>query len=654
VTLLLLFGCQDYAIDFVTKDRDVEDSPPVDSEPEVETAVDSPVAEECNGIDDDDDGAVDEGFPDDDGDGVADCLEGPCGSLDVGEAGSVPVVSECQGEPTIPAAPVADPWNIQVKWRFKADDAYFAEVAPIVGNLNDDDGDGDVDADDFPEVLLVAGWPYRVLVLDGRDGTVEWQYEGITRGATPAIADVDADGYPDVAFVDEEYHLQVLEGDGTPKWTGLPIVGRRTGGVVNVADLDGDGHPEVIAADAVFDGATGSLLFSVDSRPPDADLQSTAIGDIDLDGDQEIVRNGHLYDSDGTFLWTAHLDSPYASFPLLVQADEDPEAEIAIAAEVFAVLDTDGSTLFESPPFGGGISAAGPPCAGDFDGDGVMEVAFPMYYDHGFIAYELDGAVMWATPAPWRTQDAGCAAYDFDGDGTMEIAYAADEDFYIYDGKTGDTLYTYTEHANDTIIEYPTIADVDRDGHADLLFVGDLDTDYALTVLEHAGEGWPAAGPTWSEHDYRVTNVTSDGAVPPNPEPSWLTNKVYRGRTAVDGTASYADLVVSITDVCVADCASGPVLVAVQVANQGAVDVSGGTLLSLYAEDEAGSRLVATRRLPALPAGTRSRGEVIELTGEDIGARGFVAVIDDGPGVGHAYECDEGNNRAEWRDIPCE
>lgn len=63
-----------------------------------------PDREECNGIDDDADGEVDEGYPDDDENGRADCVDLECPALELGEAGAVPIGVE-------------DPWDVTVDYR---------------------------------------------------------------------------------------------------------------------------------------------------------------------------------------------------------------------------------------------------------------------------------------------------------------------------------------------------------------------------------------------------------------------------------------------------------------------------------------------------------------------------------------------------------
>jgi hypothetical protein len=76
--------------------------------------------------------------------------------------------------------------------------------------------------------------------------------------------------------------------------------------------------------------------------------------------------------------------------------------------------------------------------------------------------------------------------------------------------------------------------------------------------------------------------------------------------------------------------------------------------MAIYAIDATGERLIATYSLPAIPAGTKLDGVEFVLDPSDVGALGFLAVIDDdGTGRGEVNECDELNNSDDYRDALC-
>ncbi len=621
-----------------------------------DTDVDTDViVEECNGYDDDGDGEIDEGFPDTDGDGRADCIDNECPALDVGTAGTVAIMEACQGDDGGggTTTEVVDPWVVRQKWTFRApssdSSATNSYAQPVIGNLDDDNGDGQIDDDDIPEVVINAfGSSGSIVAVDGATGAEKWVYRGSSTTAGVLIADIDSDGRPDVVGYNSSARPIALEGDGTLKWTASRSPTSTSYPLVSVADLDGDGTPEVIADDLVLDGPSGSTLFSLNAAATNP-YRIAAIGDVDLDGDQEIFIGGRAYDSDGTELWNTGEVGTYGFWPIIINADSDDEAEIGFVGAKWTLWDTDGTNIYSVSY--GARAQPGPPCAGDLDGDGIAEVAWGAYQT--FVAYELDGTAMWSVPMDDTSGLAGCSAWDVNGDGALEVLFADQTTFKISDGTTGDVNWSTNTHRSGTVFEYPTVADSDHDGHAEIFLASNGGTSWGvLSAWEHDGDGWPAAGSTWAVHDFAITNIEPDGTVPASPEPYWLKYNVYRARVAADDPSS-ADLFVGFLDVCVADCEVGPVRVSIQVANQGGADVSEGTLLSIYAIDET-PRLVKTVSLPAMVAGEKPIGFEVELAPEDVGIYGWEAVVDDdGTGSGSVAECDETNNSDRYLDVFC-
>jgi len=200
------------------------------------------------------------------------------------------------------------------------------------------------------------------------------------------------------------------------------------------------------------------------------------------------------------------------------------------------------------------------------------------------------------------------------------------------------------------------VADIDGDGSAEILTVNN---DYAvqghtgITVFGHASDGWPRSGPTWHAHDFAVTNIEADGAVPALPDPPWQEHNVFRARPASDGWSPLPDLTVELTDLCVASCEEGPVKVSFQVFNQGTGDAAGSGW-AFYKKEVGQAVLVTSGQLGAISAGSAASGITIELQPGDIGDQGFVLrVDDDGSGLGHVDECYELNNRYAWGDAIC-
>jgi hypothetical protein len=638
-----------------TSEPDDSASPPDSEAPE-------PPAEECNGVDDDGDGATDEGFPDADANGRVDCLDATCPPLSVGTTGALPIVAACAGTPS---TRVASPWSPRTLWTLDGvpdlDDAHSAWSMPAVVQLDDDNVDGTIDGRDRPEVAVVVydPWTYGfVMVLDGATGAVRWTWGGAGDYAGVIAADVDADGVPEVLTFDVDLRVVALRADGTELWrTASTVSAPDALPAMTAADLEGDGTVEVIADDLLIEGATGAERARL-AVPHAVWYRLATAADTDLDGVQEIHLAGRAFAPDGTLLWDSGETGPYGFWPVIVNADGDPEAEIGWVGDVWTLWDDDGTRLHRvdytyDTGFGRTPAHPGPPCVADFDGDGVSEVAWASQYD--LFAFELDGTPMWTAPVVDATGLAGCSAWDVDADGRMEILYADEQSFTIFDGATGRMRWSTMDHYSITGFEYPTVADVDGDGDGEILTagLGGFGRYATLRVYTHDGPGWAPASTHWPIHDYAVTNATENGGVPATPEPWWLTHNVFRARLAVDDPGT-ADLLVTFTDVCVADCTYGPVSVALQVGNQGGADVPAGATLALYAQDDASARLLRTVALPAVPEGTLLEGVQLDLAPGDVGTRGFRAVVNDpATRTRYVHDCDTSNDVATWSDGAC-
>lgn len=348
-----------------------------------------------------------------------------------------------------------------------------------------------------------------------------------------------------------------------------------------------------------------------------------------------------------------------AAHSMVVQADTDPDGEVAFVSSEFEVRDTDGTEMWRITIFDEDdrYGIPGPPCAGDLNGDGAMDVAVPQR--GGLIAIDLfDRSVLWeAPPSEYPSSYGGCSTSDLNGDGIAEVLYADEERFGVYDGPTGTPLFLGEANRWPTHYAYPVTADLDGDGHAEIVLAGGHweDGGPLLEIYTHAGDGWTPGGPTWLLHDYTMANIDDAGVVPVDPEPSWTRYGVFRGRLASgDSYPLGRNLQLDIVDVCVAQCGVGTVLVSLQATNAGTLDVPEGTAFSVYAVDGDSERLVLSQTLPALPATTVAEGFVLELPIADLGEQGFrVQIDDDGTGAGSVNECVEDDNGDTWVDSPC-
>lgn len=555
---------------------------------------------------------------------------------------------------------VDEPWDVEVEWTFGdgTELSHHAVHVPLVANLTDTNYDGKINTDDVPNVVLPT-WSQdynngALVVLNGANGELVWQAEGIHAIGGHTLGDIDADGFTDIVAFNTNKCPILFDRNGNVLWTATEC------STVNfpqttIADLQGDQSPEVITEHGIYDGKTGSLKVAFHHDFNAIPYTMPSIGDIDLDGEQEVVLGNRVYGPDGTIEWSASFQGHYGHWSAILNVDDDPEAEVLMIGDgKMAVYEHQGDqkSISETEQ-----TAASPPCAADFDGDGLTEIAWAAQGE--FYVYRLDGSQLWKTPILDHTGLSGCAGYDINGDGAYEIIYADESIFYIMDGATGDYLYTNEDHGSPTAFEYPSIADVDNDGSAEILFSSasaiDENPKRSLTVLGHRGDGWARSGSAWPGHDFAVSNVQPDGSLPKEIPLYWLDQNVYRARPIVDTWNMGVDLAVQISDVCYEGCEpESMVQVAIQVTNNGIQDSYQDIPVSLYSVDGDDFTLLETFHVDAIPAATQNEGLILELTVEQGGKDGYVVrVDDDGSGFGIELECAEDNNQDIWLDLPC-
>ena len=254
-----------------------------------------------------------------------------------------------------------------------------------------------------------------------------------------------------------------------------------------VADLDGDCIPEVIfnsyqPADwesngilRAVRGDTGEKLWSLG----DADWRSDgtaipAIGDIDYDGDLEIINVGgdsrlHLIDHTGTPVWKTANPVPTnrtSGAPALANFDLVGDAEIAHARSLYA---SDGTLLWTG---NGGLGSNGSygtlSCVADLDGDLRPELigGATAYTFTGTVGVDFAGSTLWQSGT-----DGYCGVADFQLDGIPEVVVVRSGSIDVLDGPTGMLLAQFQIPGGGSGGP-PNIADFDGDGFPDIGLAG--------------------------------------------------------------------------------------------------------------------------------------------------------------------------------------
>ncbi len=329
----------------------------------------------------------------------------------------------------------------------------------------------------------------------------------VSHSSPPALGDLDGDGRAEivankaggglVAFTYSEAMgaWTVLWRSTTDGTTPYNVSGSGWGGP-SIVDLDDDGVPEILRGGIVLDHL-GVLIDAASLGLADYSQGIFGVAvDVDADGIVEFVAGDGVWEwSTAMRRWVAETWSlggqprghvAVADFGAFPGAHgwpaEAPEVAV-ISAGMARVQTLDGTVVF-GPVALPGAGTGGPPTIGDFDGDGRRE--FASAGANAYSVFDLDcgpapiGACAsgTATGVLWsqRSQDAssnvtGSSIFDFEGDGRAEAVYGDECFIRVYDGSTGDVLFSQAR-SSCTWYENPVVADVDGDYNAEIV-IGD-------------------------------------------------------------------------------------------------------------------------------------------------------------------------------------
>ena len=455
---------------------------------------------------------------------------------------------------TSPAAP-PNSFDPVIKWTWTEPAAQAAGaswagsmVTPLVAEMVDTNKDGQVDLCDIPSVIVTVngGPPHAagyIFMLSGDKGAVQAMFDGqVDASVTPALGDIDGDGFSEVIANDTTGHLVAYDHMGHVKWTSPQVLDYFADlyqycGAIAIYDLDGDGKPEIIDGFEVLDN-TGKHLWSIDETMWDGQFYCPAMTAADLDGDgyPEVVFGNGAYHHDGSVYWT--IDGPPGQ-PQVADFDGDGLPEIFVARQDgLMVLAHDGTQLIApTQSFDPGTdlvcwSKAG--AVGDFDGTGHASIMDGSCEHFGIWHVGASSLTLaWDQPIADPSGIASSTAFDLLGRGIADAVYGDEAHLWVYDGKSG-ALELMGDRSSGTLIEYPVVADVDNDGSADIVVVsnagGSSGGAYSNTVevFQDSMKRWAPTRRIWNQHAYHVTNVREDGTIPAQMKPSWKFENTFR------------------------------------------------------------------------------------------------------------------------------
>ncbi len=482
----------------------------------------------------------------------------------------------------------------------------------------------DITGDGMPEVIFVAykdttSWETNLGSIDGHlvvargDGTqlfaiTDAAYD-LFPGDNLAVGDVDLNGSPEIiAMHESRTKLIAFEYNGSDlvvKWQSSPAIDQpRSTSAVSIANLDGSGPPEIVWDNIIFtsDGTKlwegspsglydewGSLLAYIPT-----------IANIDLTGNMEVLTGNKTYAWTGTelqLLWTAAV--PDGTFNAVGNFDADPFPEVVLVAQGSVyLLEHTGDVIWGPVQLpDNGIKHGGPPTIADVDNDGEPEIG--VAGAEWYVLIETDGSIKWLADSHDASSGrTGSSVFDFEGDGSVEIIYGDDDQLRIFRGIDGAALWS-VPNTSGTNIELPVVADVDADGHVEIVKAANVFNKYAppaiagIYVYGDSAGNWVPTREIWNQHTYHITNVNADGSIPTIEANNWLIYNNFRqniytlacASSRPDLTASYVRR---------ADGTNGITLTA-RIGNGGGVFVPAGVYVSFYDGDPtAGGALLGT------------------------------------------------------------
>ena len=488
--------------------------------------------------DNDTDGDTD-GDSDSDGDTDTDTCVVPDGEMN----GTVISVEETE---------TPDTFNPVVQWSWAGLGSEVQSiVTPLVANLTDDDGSGDIDLCDVPDIVVVAGGsetgypntPGHIFVLDGLEGTLHFRIETAVDGSvTPALGDIDGDAMIEIVTATTAGNMIAFEHDGTLKWTSSAIwsgelyVSDHYSGAVALADLDNDGDVEIVAGKHVFDHE-GVLLWSAPVES--GNWSASTAADLDGDGDLEVILGNAAYHHNGEqYYYNAEIEVGYPQVADLDTSTPEPEILVTNVYGISLLTNT-GATIYKDlRPTGeeaGGTTWIRPATIHDFDGDEQAEYALSSA--NQYTVYEADGTIVWNVEVSDQSGIAAGTAFDFLGIGKAQAMYADEFRMFVFD-ETGNVLME-TPRASGTLSEYPVVADVDNDGSAEIIvvsnnYMGSV-TSPTVQVIADSEDKWIQSRRIWNQHTYHVTNVAEDGTIPQYEPASWEFLNTFRTNAQIEG-----------------------------------------------------------------------------------------------------------------------
>ncbi|MFN5422171.1 MAG: hypothetical protein ACK5AO_02790, partial [bacterium] len=454
----------------------------------------------------------------------------------------------------------------------------YKSVQPAIANI--------ITATSTPEVVMInaAGFVYIFNNVGGTEtnflykSTTASQYTNI---GTPYIVDIDEDGTAEIVVGSDVFGI--VNGALVKRVAGPALnysdgnTAATSGSTLDVAVVN------IIASNPGKELVYGSRVYSINltagtmsilkdmktisgfTTIAAGDNGPTAVADMDLDGDLDVVYHGMsgLYVWDPNSMQVLFNKAPsffylgFRGLPMIANVyNEKVNNGKAKDLPEIVIVTSAGTTA-------GALTA--------------YNLNFP-------------NANLWFITTDDMSGATGLTAFDFDGNGIREIVYRDQSKLRIINGNLATPVdYASIACASATWGEYPIVGDFDNDNEADIAVTG----DDKLRVFNRAPNtfAWKDGPNYWNQRNYRIVNIDPNLTVPATEtnaaSSASINNNVAQlqftdapaGSSVPYGFTAVADASITISSI-TGTCPE--LIIAATITNSGAAPLITGTPISIY------------------------------------------------------------------------
>jgi hypothetical protein len=396
----------------------------------------------------------------------------------------------------------------------------------------------------------VSGGSAGIAVLFGNgDGTFQSPvfYPIVSPGNNIVAADLNGDGYPDLAFITApsltSLHLTVLLNQGSsapgtlsaPTSYPLSITFAQTGPVnIGAADFNGDGKQDILVGGtslAVFYGNGDGTLQSQQSPviPPGfsggayfvaSDLNHDGISDVAYiaTGTPTLSLQVLLGHSNGTFTAGSNLPLSLSNaYPITLapagSTNGGANVNLAAVSDKTTILLGDGNGNFSQGP---SYAINGTPFP-ILNSSGKTDLVFELFsnlvssVDNKIIRLAANGDGTFQAIPTLPVGAFGFAAADLNGDGLTDVLTVDAQNHLITGLGRGNGTFTVTNSVSGAPAKLLVIADLNADGNPDaaILTPGDSTIGVHSTLVLYKGNGDGSFQPSAAPVDLQVAGAIS-------------------------------------------------------------------------------------------------------------------------------------------------